>query len=52
MAFSKYYGCFQAIRPREQCVLKMMCAGTKSWNCLSSSLMDLFILDVTGRPVS
>lgn len=51
-AFSTHYDRLQAIRLREQCVLKMMCVGTKSWNCLSSSLMGVFILNVTGRPLS
>lgn len=49
---STHYCRFQAIRLREQCVLKMMCVGTESWNCLSSYLMGLFILNVPGRPVS
>lgn len=50
---SQHHYChFQAIRLREQRVLKMMCVGTKSWNCLLSYLMGLFILNVPGRPVS
>lgn len=43
---------FQAIRFREQCVLKMMCVGTKSWNCLSPYLMGLFVPSIAERPVS
>lgn len=52
MAISTHYCFFQAIRFREQCALKMMCAGTRSWNCLFPYLMGLFILNVPGRPVS
>lgn len=51
-ANSTHYCCFQAIRLREQCVLKMICVGTESWNCLSAYLMGLFILNVPGRSVS
>lgn len=52
MAISTHYCFFQAIRFREQCALKMMCVGTVSWNCLSSYLIGVFILNVPGRPVS
>lgn len=51
MAISTHYCFSQAIRFREQCALKMMCAGTVSWSCLLSYLMGLFILNVPGRPV-
>lgn len=51
-AISTHYCFFQAIRSKEQCALKMMCAGTASWSCLLSYLMGLFILNVPGRPGS